>query len=249
MTDYSYQLYSSRKFGPLTETLTMLRDLGYRQVEGYGALFRDTATLSTLRGALDDLGLTMPMGHFDLAHIQEAPDQVIQIARDLGLTTVVAPHTQEQDRDAAGWAAFGAQLAAAGRPLREAGLTFGWHNHAFEFADLGGADKPLDLILGACEDLLLEFDIAWAVVAGEDPLAWMETYADRLVSAHIKDIAPTGQAMDEDGWADVGQGTLDWPALIGALEQTRCRVFVMEHDNPSDDRRFATRSLAAMRAL
>jgi hypothetical protein len=38
MTDYSYQLYSSRNFGPLPETLRMLAELGYKQVEGYDAL-------------------------------------------------------------------------------------------------------------------------------------------------------------------------------------------------------------------
>ena len=41
MTDYSYQLYSSRNFGPLPDTLKMVADLGYTQVEGYGALLGD----------------------------------------------------------------------------------------------------------------------------------------------------------------------------------------------------------------
>ncbi len=40
MTDFSYQLYSSRNFGPLPETLKMLGNLGYTQVEGYGGLYR-----------------------------------------------------------------------------------------------------------------------------------------------------------------------------------------------------------------
>lgn len=37
MTAFSYQLYSSRNFPPLAATLTMLADLGYAEVEGYGA--------------------------------------------------------------------------------------------------------------------------------------------------------------------------------------------------------------------
>ena len=31
MTDFSYQLYSSRNFLPLAETMKMLGDLGYKQ--------------------------------------------------------------------------------------------------------------------------------------------------------------------------------------------------------------------------
>ena len=37
MTNFSYQLYSSLNFPPLSETLKMLAGLGYNRVEGYGA--------------------------------------------------------------------------------------------------------------------------------------------------------------------------------------------------------------------
>ena len=46
MTAFSYQLYSSRNFPPLSRTLSMLADLGYEQVEGYGGLFDDTTELT-----------------------------------------------------------------------------------------------------------------------------------------------------------------------------------------------------------
>ena len=44
MKDLSYQLYSSRNFD-FAETLSMLTDLGYTQVEGYGALFDDASAV------------------------------------------------------------------------------------------------------------------------------------------------------------------------------------------------------------
>ena len=63
---------------------------------------------------------------------------------------------------------------------------------------------------------------------------------DRITAVHVKDIAPAGENADEDGWADVGQGTVDWKGLMAALkEQTKAKYFVMEHDNPKDDKRFA----------
>lgn len=245
MTDFSYQLYSSRNFPPLRETLKMLGQLGYRGVEGYGGLFSDLRFADELKRDLDENGLAMRSGHFGLDMVEAEPERVLDIARTFGLDAVFVPAipAHEREKDAAGWLALGQRLAAAGKPFWGAGLTFGWHNHAFEFADLGIAEKPLDLILAGSPDLALELDVAWVQVGGEDPLAWIDRYSDRLVAAHIKDVAPAGECTDEDGWADVGHGVMDWPAIMGALGQTGCRHFVMEHDNPSDHARFARRSI------
>ena len=55
--------------------------------------------------------------------------------------------------------------------------------------------------------------------------------------------------MDEDGWADVGDGVIDWRATFDALAKTNCRHFVAEHDNPSDGARFARRSIDFLNSL
>lgn len=251
MPEFSYQLYCSRNFPPLSDTLAMLSDAGFRTVEGYGGLFAELDDLETLKADLDRNGLTMTSGHFGLQMVQDNPDRVKMIAQTLGIQAVFVPHlaADARPRDAKGWTAFGRTLAEAGKPLRDAGISFGWHNHDFEFAPLEGGEQPLDLILAADTSLLLEFDVAWAARAGEDPMRWIDRYGDRIVAAHVKDIAPAGAATDEDGWADVGHGTMDWPALYAALRDAGCARFVLEHDNPKDHARFARRSLASMKAL
>ena len=90
-------------------------------------------------------------------------------------------------------------------------------------------------------------DGAWIVRGNQDPLDWIEKYASRITTAHVKDIAPEGECADEDGWADVGQGTMDWKGIMSALRGVGVDLFVMEHDKPSDFDRFATRSVAAFR--
>lgn len=246
MKDISYQLYSSRNFGPIAATLGMLADAGYAAVEGYGGLFDDPGTLDTLKGALAETGLRMPTAHIGFDQVDSDPAGVIAIARDLGFEAIIVPFTENQSRSASEWAAFGTALAEAGKPLQDAGLAFGWHNHAFEFADLGGADRPLDLILQASDTMMFEFDIAWAVVAGEDPGVWTEKYADRLLAVHVKDRAPEGTKA-EDGWADVGHGVIDWATLTPAVMAAGTKHLIIEHDNPADDHRFATRSIAALK--
>ena len=249
MTDFSYQLYSSRNFPPLPDTLRMLSDLGYTQIEGFGGLFADDGAVDTLAGAMAETGLKMPTAHFGL-DLLAAPDQALRIAKTLGITTVFCPFVMPDDRptDAAGWAAFGKTVAEAGKPIWDAGLNYGWHNHDFEFVALEDGQFPFDLIMGADDRLMAELDLAWVVRGGQDPLKWMQKYSDRISAIHVKDLAAEGENADEDGWADVGHGTMDWAALMGAARQTSAQYFVMEHDNPSDHMRFASRALASVKS-
>src|SRR5258708_30931585 len=96
--------------------------------------------------------------------------------------------------------------------MRDEGIVLGYHNHHWELAPKDGVKTALELIFEAAEGspLAWQVDIAWLVRGGADPKEWMERYRDRVVSAHVKDIAPQGQNEDQDGWADVGAGVLDW---------------------------------------
>jgi sugar phosphate isomerase/epimerase len=251
VTAFSYQLYSSRNFPPLKATLEMLKRLGYASVEGYGALYADPEKVEELKQHLGASGLTMPTAHFSLDMIEKEPAKVVEIARSLGIGTVYCPYLLPEHRPTTGadWAAFGRRLQAAGAPLRDAGLGFGWHNHAFEFEKTSDGAIPQAAIFDGGPDLEWEADLAWVIKGGADPLAWIGSHGSRITSVHVKDIAPAGENADEDGWADVGHGTVDWPGLFRALRGTPARNFIMEHDNPKDHERFAARSIAAASAF
>lgn len=248
---FSYQLYSSRNFPPLGDTLQMLARAGYGAVEGYGGLYADAAAVAVLEAGLKETGMRMPTAHFGLDMLEAAPDQVISIAKRLGIERVYCPYILPADRpvEGAGWRAFGARLQKAGEPIRAAGIGFGWHNHDFEFVPTADGAIPQAEIFRGGPDLEWEMDVAWAIRGGADPLAWIAAEAGRITAAHVKDIAPAGQNTDQDGWADVGHGRVDWPVLMPALRGIGVGHFVMEHDNPSDHRRFATNSLAAAKGF
>ena len=251
MTDFSYQLYSSRNHPPLADTLKMVADLGYAQVEGYGALYADDAAVADLKEGLQATGLAMPTGHFSLEMCRDTPEKVLGIAKALKLRAVIVPYIMPDQRpkNAAGWTAYGKVLASVGQPFRDAGLEFGYHNHDFEYVATDGGALPIDLILDADPRLVLEFDVAWSVRAGADPLKTIAKYGARVKAAHVKDIAPSGENADEDGWADVGHGIVPWATILPALRKAGCQYFVMEHDNPKDHHRFASRSIAAAQKL
>lgn len=250
MVGISYQLYSSRK-QPLAQTLKMLSDLGYEQVEGYGGLFQDLADPASLKAELDEAGLAMTTAHVGLDQIESDPIGLARMAKSLGIGTIFVPAVSKEDRiqEPEGWQTLGRRLSLLGKQIQDQQVGFGWHNHDFEFAPIDDAELPLDLIMSGGENIVLEIDVAWVRRAGEDPIKWIEKYSERIVAAHVKDIAPEGEALDEDGWADPGHGTMDWPAIAAALHKTACKTFVMEHDNPSDDARFARRALETARSL
>lgn len=245
--DWSFQLYSARNFQPWAQVLATLGRLGYQQVEGFGGIYDNPALI---RDELDRNGLSMPGGHFALEALEQDFDGVERIAETLGIGLLVCPWLDAETRpaDAAGWRDLGSRLAAIGRRAEDVGLEFAWHNHDFEFLPLGDGSLPLDHLLEAAPAIGWEIDVAWIIRAGADPLHCIARYGQRIVAAHVKDMAAQGQAGNEDGWADVGHGTMDWRALLAALRnRSRARYFVMEHDNPSDFERFARRSIEAVR--
>ncbi len=244
LDNLSFQLYSARKFPPLADQFAVLARLGYRKVEPYGALF---AEADILKAALDKGGFAAPSSHVGIEVFRTDFAAVAPLAARFGFDIVVVPYLQQPDRpkDEAGWTAFGKELQGYAVRLKDAGLRLAWHNHDFEMVPLPNGKVPMDLIFAAAPDLLWEADVGWITRAGADPLPWLERYRDRIKVVHLKDLAPAGTLADEDGWADVGTGTIDWRRLVPALSATGA-IMVVEHDNPADWERFARRSREAV---
>lgn len=246
--DLSFQLYSARDFQPWSGVLETIAQGGYTQVEGFGGVYADP---KAFRADLDRNGLSMPTGHFSIDMLENELASALDIAGTFGMKIIICPFLMPDQRpgDAAGWRAFGARLAKVAGNCRKAGYDFAWHNHDFEFKKLPDGSAPQEHILDAAPEIGWEMDVAWVVRGGADPMEWLTDYGRRVTAVHVKDIAPKGEAADEDGWADVGHGTIDWKRLMAALRKdTPAKYYVMEHDKPNDYERFARRSIAAVKS-
>lgn len=248
MTDFSFQLYSARNFPPFSDVFALLSRLGYASVEGFGALYTDPAGL---RRDLDANGLTMPTGHIGLDQLRDKP-AATELARTLGLKTIFCPfigqeHWKQSDEQ---WTGLARELGELAKHYRDQGFGFGWHNHHFEFWPTDTGRRPMEILLTEAPELDWEMDVAWVVRGEDDPKRWIDDYGDRIVAVHLKDIAPEGEAADEDGWADLGYGTVPWKDIFADLKaRSKAKYFVMEHDNPNDLERFAARSIATAKTL
>ncbi len=243
--DFSYQLYSARNEKSLDDTLKTLKSLGYTQVEGWGGQFADPAALAQ---SLKNAGLVMPTAHMGFTQLEDTA-AALKIVETVGIKTVYcpAPPTADYREGKGDWQKFADGLAKVAAAFKAAGHGFGYHNHHWEFSKLANGKTPIEVLLGS-PDMQWEMDLAWVVKAGEDPIAWMDRLGSRITAIHVKDIAPEGQKADEDGWADVGTGTLDWKQLLAdAKAKTKAQYFVMEHDKPLDAIRFARTSIESVK--
>ncbi len=243
----SFQLYSARKFPPIDSQLEALAAIGYDAVEPYAGAYGDDPAV--FRGKAEALGLALPSAHLPLADLDADRRRFVDVARILGLEIAVLPHVGGDARptDAGGWKEFGARLGEHAAALAEEGIKLAWHNHDFEYAMLADGSRPIDHIL-AGGGVMFEPDVGWIQRAGADIAAEIGRYSKRIAAFHIKDAAPDGVTVD-DGWTDVGAGTIDWNGLWPTIAATGAALLVVEHDNPSDWRAFADNSFRYLSTL
>jgi sugar phosphate isomerase/epimerase len=231
----SIQLYTLRSLGDLDRVLDIARQTGYRYVETVGFHLDDP---ENTRAKLDARDLKASSSHVGLAALRERPDAVLRACQTLGLDQLFMPAVPSEERksDASYWRALGQELSQIAERFHDQGISFGYHNHNWELIPKEGEKTALDLIFEAAEGspLVWQVDVAWLIRGGADPKEWMERYRTRIVSAHVKDIAQQGQNEDQDGWADVGSGVLDWRDLWQAARAAGARWMVIEHDKPAN---------------
>ena len=140
---------------------------------------------------------------------------VIDIAKTLGLETVdraLRSAESSAPPDAAGWKALGAKLARlAPAPRRPPGSSSPGTTTPSNTSTLADGSRPIDASARR-RRRPWEADLGWVVRGGADIVAELTTFTGKVAAFHIKDMAPAGVTKD-DGWTDVGAGTLDWQGL------------------------------------
>lgn len=242
-----FQLFSARNTA-LDDALRIIAETGYAGVEAYKDNFNDTPAF---KASLAKYGLNLPSMHINLELLRDDMEACLRRARDFDCSHIVCPYLMPDDRptDASGWQALARELAEIEKQFGDAGCSFSWHNHDFEFVPLEDGSMPIEHLLDTANSLKWEIDVAWIVRAKADPAPWIQQYQSRISAIHLKDVAPQGQCIDEDGWADLGEGVVAWKNLMPLLRQSAADLYITEHDNPSDLQRFADRSIRAAQAF
>ncbi|WP_313423878.1 sugar phosphate isomerase/epimerase family protein [Stenotrophomonas rhizophila] len=227
------QMYSLRNAGSLDQQLKIVHDAGVGAVETVGT---QGVSAPELKQLLDRYAIKPISSHVPLAELRKDLPGVVAFNRSIGNTTLVVPYLDAKDRptDAAGWTALGQELGRISKQVRAEGMRLAYHNHDFELVDFNGRTGLELLFAAAGPDLQTELDLAWVARAGYDPAVMLGKFRGRLFAVHAKDNAPKGQAEDEGGFAAIGQGVLDWNAILPAAAGAGVQWYIIEHDQPRD---------------
>ena len=203
----------------LAESFNRLRQMGYTHVELAG--FKGLSPAEYKRIA-DDAGIKITSAHlnpsglkggekYGPSNIEKIKDFWKRVADEhaaIGVPYLVQPGLPhiESIEDAQRVAEV---FNAAGEVTKQVGIQFGYHNHNREFfrVEAGGKGQNWDVRSGKGRQIeeifitetdpqkvIFELDVYWAVMGGQDPVEWINKYADRIQMLHIKDRLVLGQS-------------------------------------------------------
>jgi sugar phosphate isomerase/epimerase len=250
----SIQLYTLRDHTAkdFAGTVKALAKIGYKGVELAG--FGNLKTAAEVRKAVDDAGLVVSGAHVGIDGFLTDPGKAAADHHALGNKHVVCPWAPLDGKDEAAYKDFALQLGKAGKAAAEHGLTLAYHNHSFEHKPLGRRANGtrydgLDVIYeNTSPDLVFaELDLFWTQHGGHHPAKYLEKMGKRAILVHLKDM----EVGPDRRFANVGDGIIDFPAIISAGQKVGIRWYIVEQDNcygqdPLDAARISFENLRKM---
>jgi len=227
------QMYTLRDHGTLDEQLAAVQAAGVTAVETVGM---QDSTPEALAELMETHGIEAISTHAQLADLRADPAAVIAFNKAIGNDIITVPYLDEEDRptDAAGWTALGEELAALSETLQAEDMALAYHNHDFEMVEFDGRTALEIMMEAAGPEVLAELDLAWVARGGLDPVEYLDRFDGRVFAIHAKDTVAEGEAPDERDFKALGEGMLDWAAILPAAEEAGTQWYIIEHDQPID---------------
>jgi sugar phosphate isomerase/epimerase len=117
------------------------------------------------------------------------------------------------------------------------------HVHYWEFGhDPQTGESLFQILLDETDPRLVWFepDLFWVVFGGVDPLDWIPRYQDRFPLFHVKDGNPNpAGGYFNPGFTDLGEGSIDYARILGALRNKNRHHYIVERDDQPDPARTA----------
>lgn len=234
---FALQLYSVKDSAAadMRGTLSRVSKLGFYGVEfaGYGGLSAEEMAEELRKNSLVAAGT-----HVSLPQLLDTIDAEIEYNKIIGNKNIICSwSTMGSDEEAA---AVGKQLEALAQKCAAAGLVFGYHNHEHEFV-MGDDGYYFDTMMANAPSVVPQFDVAWVVYAGLDPLFYLDKYADRNPFIHVKEL----KAMGTKEGCVCGEGIVDLKSVVNMKN----RGLVLEQEGKDDPWGAVEQSLAYLKTL
>lgn len=224
------QLYSLRNeiSEDLRGSLEKIAAIGYKNVEAAGYSDGKFYGLEPqeFKKLVEKTGMKVNSSHltFDIADIST----VMNAHREAGIKYLVWPWISGDERKTIDdYKSLAEKFNVIGEICQKNGLSFGYHNHDFEFKPINGI-IPYDVLLESTrpEHVFMQIDLYWIWYAGKDPVAYFKKYPGRFKLWHVKDM----KAGDDKKMTEVGSGIIDYAGLFEHAPLAGMEAFFVEQD-------------------
>ena len=223
MARIGLQLYSIKEISSIDflGAIRLAANSGYEGIEFAG--FFDTPAEDLVK-CMEENNIVPCGSHTSIDLLESNFDATVEYNQAIGNKYIIVPWIPEEMRNSRiAWLETAKRFNELNARLKENGIRFGYHNHAFEFEKYDGSYGFDIFAENTDSDLLLEIDLYWVEYPGLSAVEYTKKYKDRLELLHIKDIA------DDKTSTEIGSGNIDWHKVAEEAEETDWFIVEQEH--------------------
>lgn len=201
---------------------------GYAGVEPAGF----PGTTAVAAGKLfRDLGLQVPSAHTPMP-LGDKKNEVIDAMRAIGSTRIISGRGAKEFASTDAIRTTCDLFNEADAVARQHGMTFGIHNHWWEFQKVADNGRyAYEIMLDhLAPTVFLEIDTYWVKTAGMDPVTVLKQVGGRAPVLHIKD----GPCSQGQPMVAAGSGSMDFHGIAKVTADT-AQWWIVELDNCATD--------------
>ena len=220
------------------ESYKKIADMGYDSVQGWASA---GMTDQETQDMLTELGLVNCSAGGDFEGMLKGGQAIADAIKSAEIYKTkyvgVSSMSEEYRYTPDGHKRYAAALNKIGADLKkEGGCGVLYHHHAFEFFSFGDGVNGMDILTDETdpETVFWTLDTHWLASGGVDLIYWIKKMEGRVPIIHFKDYGIVkGAVKIEDVvkcFAAVGEGNINWPAVVQACHDTGIEYVIVEQD-------------------
>lgn len=210
----------------LYNSMKKIKDIGYEIIQISGVCDIEA---EKLRAFSDEFSLPITCTHKPLDAILGDTDNLIKYHKIIGCPVIGLGSIPGDYRTSIeGARSVFVKLNEAAKKIKDAGLRFAYHNHAFEFAPIDGTNI-FNVVFEEFPEIDFIQDVYWTRYAGANTLEILEKIAKagRMTNIHYKDMKEEPQGP----MCPCGEGVTDFAAITAMCKKYGIENVLVEQDN------------------
>lgn len=228
-------------------TALALKDAGYSYLQFSGAPFN----AEVVGRVSKESGLPIVLTHMPLDRILNDTERLCEEHLAIGCRYIgLGAMDKTLVKNESECKKFIERLDKVAEKIESHGCKFFYHHHHFEFYRFGDGETVMEYIRKNTAHVNFTLDTYWLQYGGMDILSYIENFNGRIGCAHLKDYRINDSFLPE--FAPVGDGVLNFPALIKKMKSLGTEFFLVEQDdavNRPDPMGEVTRSINYLKGI